>query len=150
MRCPTPGKGFSLVEVMVAIGLSAIVIGAAVGAFHGSLVEQAASKHKWVAFSIGQQQMEMLASIPKDAVPLAQNVASAVGAGTDADAICDMAIGPQHFRVNDLGAPSLTGTYELCWRVTDGSPSADLKNVRVVVLFPVLNGSGHVILQTIR
>jgi prepilin-type N-terminal cleavage/methylation domain-containing protein len=142
--------GFSLVEVMVAIGLSGLVVGTAVVAFRDSIVNQATAKHEWVAFSIAQQRMELLASIPTSSLALVQNTTSAIDAGTDADAVCDMPLGSQHFRVNDLGVPTADGVYELCWRVTDGSPSAALKNIRVVVKYPVFSGSRHVIVQTIR
>ncbi len=144
------GRGFSLVEVMVALALSGLVVGTAVVAFHDSVVNQASAKHEWIAFSIAQQRMELLAAIPRNSTILNDNTASAVGAGTAADALCTMTTGPQHFRVNELGDPDAAGVYDLCWRVTDGSPSADLKNIRVVVLYPVLNGSRHVIVQTIR
>ena len=58
-------RAFSLVEVMVALALSGLVVGTAVIAFHDSVVNQATAKHEWVAFSIAQQRMELLASSPK-------------------------------------------------------------------------------------
>jgi Tfp pilus assembly protein PilV len=141
---------FSLVEVMVAMGLSGLVVGTAVVAFHDSIVNQATAKHEWMAFSIAQQRMELLSSIPTGSLALVQNTTTAIDAGTDVDAVCNMPLGDQHFRVNELGVATADGVYELCWRVTDGSPSAALKNIRVIVKYPVFSGSRHVIVQTIR
>jgi prepilin-type N-terminal cleavage/methylation domain-containing protein len=142
---------FSLVEVMVALALGGVVVAGAVAAFRESLVAEAAAKHEWIAFSVAEQQMELLSTMPRDGALLAGNVAAGAAPGLAADALCsDIAFGPQRFKVDALGAKTTSGEYEMCLRITDGNPSGALKNVRVVVLYPSFGAAGHVVLQTIR
>jgi prepilin-type N-terminal cleavage/methylation domain-containing protein len=142
---------FSLIEVMVALALGGVIVAGAVAAFRESLVAEAAAKHEWIAFSVAEQQMELLSTMPRDGALLAGNVAAGAAPGLAADALCsDIPFGPQHFKVDALGAKTTSGEYEMCLRITDGNPSGALKNVRVVVLYPSFGAAGHVVLQTIR
>jgi len=146
----TSHHAFSLVEVMVAMALAGVVVASAVTSFKYSLDEQALAKREWLAFTVAQQQMEILASLPTTHPLLTANVSSAVAAGTPADAICtDVPPGTQHFRVNGLGDVATDGQFDVCFRVTDGSPLGSKKNVRVVVVYQS-GGARHVMLQTIR
>jgi prepilin-type N-terminal cleavage/methylation domain-containing protein len=141
---------FSLVEVMVAMALAGIVVASAVTSFKYSLDEQALAKREWLAFTVAQQQMEILASLQTTHPLLTGNVSSAIAAGTAADAICtDIPLGAQHFSVNGLGDVTTNGQFDVCFRITDGSPLGSKKNVRVVVVYQS-GGARHVVLQTIR
>ena len=143
-------RAFSLLEVMVAVALAGVLAGTVVATFKGSLDEQARSKHEWQAFTIAQQTMEKLSALPRSHELLAFNTPLSAGIpGTAADATCPMAAGEQNKTVNSLG-DNASGPYRMCIKVTDGHPSGNLKDVRVIVLFKTLTGSGNVILQTIR
>lgn len=143
-------QAFSLLEVMVAVALAGVLAATVTATFKGSLDEQARSKHEWQAFTIAQQTMETLSALPRTHELLAHNTQlSASTPGTNADATCPMALGVQHKMVNGLG-DAASGPYEMCIKVTDGHPSGNLKDVRVVVLYKTLTGNGNVLLQTLR
>lgn len=142
-------RGFSLIEVMVAMGLGGVIVASAVTTFKYALDEQALAKREWQAFTVAQQQMEVLAALPTTHPLLVGNVGP-TGAGTAADAICnDIVVGHQHFRTDGLGNLSATGSFDVCYRITDGNPIGSKKNVRVVVTYDS-GGKRHVMLQTIR
>ena len=141
--------GFSLIEVMVAMGLGGLIVASAVSSFKFSIEEQALAKREWQAFTIAQQRMEILAALPVTHPLLLGNV-SGGEAGTPADATCDdIAIGPQHLVMDGLGNEDDRGSFDVCYRVTDGNPIGSKKNVRVVVNYDS-GGKRHVMLQTIR
>jgi prepilin-type N-terminal cleavage/methylation domain-containing protein len=142
-------RGFSLIEVMVAMGLGGVIVASAVTTFKYALDEQALAKREWQAFTIAQQQMEVLAALPTTH-PLLVGNAGPANAGTPADAFCnDIPAGAQHFRTDGLGNTSSIGAFDVCYRITDGSPIGSKKNVRVVVNYDS-GGKRHVILQSIR
>lgn len=130
------------------MGLGGVIVASAVTSFKYSLDEQALAKREWQAFTIAQQRMELLSTLPLSHPLLTGNAAGA-GAGTDADGRCDDIAGPQRFRMNGLGEPLSGGQFEVCYRVTDGNPIGTKKNVRVVVVYDY-QGKRHVLLQTIR
>ena len=142
-------KGFSLVEVMVAMAIAGVLGATSVATFKGSLDESARSKHEWIAFTLAQKQMELLLSAPKNAAALQGDSATA-SPGSAVDESCADAEPARTSRLTELGAASSTGPYVLCWKVKAGSPSGDLRNIRVVVTFPLFQGSDHVFLQAIR
>jgi prepilin-type N-terminal cleavage/methylation domain-containing protein len=149
------GPGFSLIEVMVAMLLGGIVVGATVTSLKASLDEQGASKLEWESFTIAQQTMELLSALPRDHGLLSGNdgvgggTSPATGPGTAADRECaSIAQGAQHFRTNALGKVVSDGAFDVCIKVKDGHPFGVLKNVRVVVM--TSSGAGNVLLQTIR
>lgn len=143
-------QAFSLLEVMVAVALAGVLAATVTATFKGSLDEQARSKHEWQAFTIAQQMMEKLSALPRSHELLAHNTVLVAGVpGTAADATCPMGLGAQHKMVNGLGDDA-SGPYEMCVKVTDGHPSGNLKDIRVVVLYKTLTGNGNVLLQTIR
>ena len=135
---------------MVAVAFGGVVMATAASAFKTSLDEQALSKREWQAFTIAQQNMELLAALPRDHTMLgANNVGSAVP-GSKEDAICtDISVGAQHFRVDGLGVPKAGGQYDVCFKVKEGDPLGSLKNVRVVVVY-TFGVQRHVVLQTVR
>lgn len=142
-------RAFSLIEVMVAVGLGGVIVASAVTTFKYALDEQALAKREWQAFTVAQQQMEILAAVPTTHPLLTSNAGSS-NAGARADAVCnDIPVGLQHFRTDGLGNPSSSGAFDVCYRVTDGSPLGSKKNVRVVVNYDS-GGKRHVILQSIR
>jgi prepilin-type N-terminal cleavage/methylation domain-containing protein len=142
-------KGFSLVEVMVALALGGVVTAAAVTSFKASLDEQGISKRDWAAFTIAQQTMELVSSVPNDDSRLSANSTAALP-GSAGDAECaSITSTSQHFTTDELGVPTLGGPYEVCIKVNNANPFGQLKNVRVVVLYTA-PGARHVILQTIR
>lgn len=142
-------RGFSLIEVMVAMGLGGIIVASAVTSFKYTLDEQALAKREWQAFTIAQQRMEILAALPTSHTLLVGNVGG-TNAGTAADATCeDIGVGPQHLIMDGLGNEVATGQFHVCYRVTDGNPIGSKKNVRVVVTYDS-GGKRHVMLQTIR
>jgi prepilin-type N-terminal cleavage/methylation domain-containing protein len=142
-------KGFSLVEVMVALALGGVITATAVTSFKASLDEQGISKRDWAAFTIAQQTMEVVSSVPDDDSRLSTN-STATSPGSAADAECaSITSTVQHFKTNDLGVPTVGGAYDVCIKVNNGNPFGQLKNVRVVVLYTAV-GARNVILQTIR
>jgi prepilin-type N-terminal cleavage/methylation domain-containing protein len=143
-------RAFSLIEVMVAMGLGGVIIASAVTSFKLSLDEQGIAKREWQAFTVAQQRMELLAALPSTHPLLTGTVSSAVGTGTVADAICsDIPLGTQHMKVDGLGLDNTAGQFEVCYRITDGNPLGSKKNVRVVALY-AFEGNRNVMLQTIR
>lgn len=144
-------RGFSLLEVMVAMAIAGIFVSNAVSAFAGSIHANADAKRSWVAFTIAQQQMEILSAIPVTALALAHN-STAVNLGKTADASCNGLPASLIRRVNTFGVADPKGFFELCWRVTVGSPARELRNIRVIVNYPKMASQevAHVVLQTIR
>lgn len=135
---------------MVAVAVAGLTVAAAVSSFKHSLDEQARSKKEWQAFTIAEQRMEMLASLPNSHPLLTANSAkSGVAAGSDADADCSEVGGAQHVVVDGLGNPDPKGGFDLCTKVTAGDPSGNLMNIRTFVNYE-LGGKRHVVLQTIR
>jgi prepilin-type N-terminal cleavage/methylation domain-containing protein len=142
-------RGFSLIEVMVALGLGAVIAATVVATFSSVLGAQGRSKREWEAFTIAEQQLELLASLPSDAGLLAPN-SNSTAPGAAADRRCDdIPAGPQHFRTNGLGDVRPSGAYDVCIKVTAGNPFGGLRNVRVVALYE-FGGTDGVLLQTIR
>lgn len=143
--------GFSLLEAMVAISLAGVIAATVVATFKGSLDSQARSKHDWQAFTIAQQFMERWASMPRASDLLNEN-SNTLTPGEGSDLTCSgVPLGERHLKVDELGLAKATGLYNVCVKVTDGSPESSLKNVRVLVEYT--NGSGaleHVLLQTVR
>lgn len=144
-------RGFSLLEVMVAVAVAGLSIAAAVSSFKHSLDEQARAKKEWQAFTIAEQRMELLAALPATHPFLTPNsAAGSIRAGSIEDADCSEVTNvAQHSRVNGLGITEATGFFDLCTKVTAGDPSGNLLNVRTFVTYE-LGGKQHVVLQTIR
>lgn len=142
-------RGFSLLEVMVAFALTGVIAATVVASFKGSVDEQARSKHEWQAFTIAQQQMELLMAVAKSSSTLDGDASAAIP-GTTADRTCADATATNKRRVNELGIASAGGAYELCWKIKNGSPVGTLKNIRVVVTYPSGSGTGNVYVQAIR
>jgi hypothetical protein len=135
---------------MVAIGLAGVIAAAVTVAFQGALVEQEDARHEWAGFTIAQQRMELLASMPRGAADLTANSTHAQP-GSDADATCDdVPMGPRHYRVDDLARPAADGFYEVCWKVNANHPIGNVQNIRVVATWPTRSGRGHVLMQTVR
>lgn len=131
------------------MGLGGVIVASAVTTFKYALDEQALAKRDWQAFTLAQQRMEILASLPTTHPLLVGNVGGAK-AGTAADAFCDdVPLGAQHLKLDGLGNEVPTGAFDVCYRITDGSPFGSKKNVRVVVTYNS-GGERHVMLQTIR
>jgi len=142
-------RAFSLIETMVALAISGVLAATVVSTFSAALNEQAKSKRDWAAFTIAQQNMELLASLPKGAAELSAN-SNAANPGNAADRICtDIPDGLQHFRTNELGVKTAGGAYDVCMRVTAGNPLGSLNNIRVVVTYD-FGGTHAVQLQSIR
>lgn len=146
------GRGFSLLEAMVAIVMAGVVAAIVVATFKGSLDEQSRSKNDWQAFTIAQQQMELFAALPRSSAMLNENDTNA-NPGSVADATCTgVPTGDgRHQRVDALGNLSATGSFDVCVKVTDNKPEGALKYVRVIVDYTGHNGATeHVALQTVR
>lgn len=143
-------RGFSLVEAMVAIGLAGVIAAAVTVAFQGALVEQEDARHEWAGFTIAQQRMELLASMPRSAADLTEN-STVAEPGMAADATCDdVPMGPRHYRVDALAVPADNGFYEVCWKVNANHPIGNVQNIRVVVSWATRSGRSHVLMQTVR
>ena len=114
--------------------------------------EQGRSKKEWQSFTIAQQVMEQWASMPRSSALLDENDSGNQAAGTEADGTCaGIPDGDRHYRADELGNKVTTGPYEVCVKITSGSPEPGLVNVRVVVVYTDNNtGSRHVLLQTAR
>lgn len=145
-----PPAGFSLIEAMVAIGLAGVIAASVTIAFQGALVEQEDARHEWAAFTIAQQRMELLASMPRGAADLTEN-STATAPGSASDATCDdVPMGPRHHKVDDLAVPAEDGFFDVCWKVNANHPVGNVNNIRVVVTWPTRTGRGHVLMQTVR
>ena len=151
MKSAASGRqAFSLVEAMVALALAGVIAASVAASFQGALVEQEDARHEWVGFTIAQQRMELLASMPRGSADLIEN-STQPDPGSDDDATCaDVANGPRHLTVNALGIPDLNGVYEVCWKVNGNHPIGNVSNIRVVVTWPTRSGRGHVLMQTVR
>lgn len=141
---------FSLIEAMVAIAIAGLAAAAVTAAFQGALVEQEDARHEWAGFTIAQQRMELLASMPRGAADLDAN-STHPDPGGDADATCDdVSMGPRHYRVDAIGLAHQDGVYEVCWKVNANHPVGNVNNIRVIATWPTRSGRGHVLLQTVR
>jgi prepilin-type N-terminal cleavage/methylation domain-containing protein len=155
MRSRRP-RGFSLIEAMVALAASAVVTTTAITIFKTTIDEQSKASHEWSAFTIAEQRMELLANAPRNSSLLDDTVADASGVtpGSVADQQCTSGVDGKltaDMKVDMLGVASSNGSFELCWKMTAGSPSGSLRNVRVIVTYPKGNGTrGYVFLQTFR
>jgi type II secretory pathway pseudopilin PulG len=143
-------KAFSLVEAMVAIAIAGLIAATVTAAFQGALVEQADARHEWAGFTIAQQRMELLASMPRGAADLDAN-STHPEPGSAADATCDdVPMGPRRYLVDAAGLASPTGDYEVCWKVNANHPIGNVNNIRVIATWPTRSGRGHVLMQTVR
>lgn len=141
-------------EAVAALTLASLVLVGALGAYANAQHARADANHEWIAFSLAQTQIEMLASAPADHALVEDVTADAVTAiGSDDDAQCatgvDGSLSPA-MRVDALGQPRDDGLYTLCWKVTGGDPFGTLKNIRVIAGYPGQGARRHVLLQTIR
>lgn len=149
-------RGFTLIEALAALVVSAVVVAASVGAFVAALRSQGDQKHAWVAFSIAQSKMEELGALDKVAAVLDDDTADTIPAAQIASATDGQcATGVDHglsidYKVDALGNVDANGLYKLCWKVTDGLPSGQLKWIRVVVEYPEQGGTDHVLLALVR
>ena len=144
-------RGFSLLEAMVALSMAGVLGGTVAATMRGSILEQSRSKHEWEAFTVAQQTMERWSAMPRSS-PLMDQNSSTTTPGSSADNTCaGVPGGERHRRVDAYGVPSVNGVYDVCVKVTDGSPETTLKNIRVVVEYR--DGSGataNTVLQTYR
>jgi prepilin-type N-terminal cleavage/methylation domain-containing protein len=142
-------RGFSLLETLAALAVAAILGASVAATFGAALVDQGRGKREWAAFTIAEQTLELLASLPPDTGLLSPNSTSTTP-GTPADVVCsDVPPGPQHYRTDALGTPVADGGFEVCIKVTAGNPVGSLRNVRVVVLYD-FRGNHGLLLQTVR
>lgn len=145
-------RAFSLIEVMVSLGIAALTGSMAVAAFQRGVAQAGAGDREWIAFTLAQQQLEMLAAAPRTSALLDDVVADAATPGSRADANCATGVdGRVAARVDALGVAAANGPYELCWKTTDDHPSGSLKNVRAIVTFPSERGERKSVqLQVLR
>ncbi len=146
--------GFTLMEAVAALTLASLVLVGALGAYANAQHARADAHHEWIAFSLAQTQLEMLASAPADHVLLDDTTLDSVTPiGGEDDAQCDNGVDGSlspDMRVDALGQPRSDGLYALCWKVTGGDPFGTLKNIRVIAGYPAQGARRHVLLQTIR
>lgn len=118
------GRGFTLIEVMVAIALLVIGILGLIATATSVIQGNAISRQMTTAMSLAQERMEILKR--------QSYTASDLTAGNH----------------NDPGNP-LSAIYTRTWSVTDNSPAANMKTVQVTVAW-TRKGSNHSVnLQTI-
>lgn len=142
-------RGFSLLEAMVALALSALIAASVVATFKGALDDQGKSKHEWIAFTIAQQTMERLSAASRNSAVLAENDPGRANPGQGTDLQCDLNDPLTHFRVDEFGVAAATGVYDLCWKIT-ADAILNVRNLRVLVTYPSETGTSHVLLQTLR
>lgn len=150
-----PPRAFTLLETLVALGLFGVLVASVVSTFSGSIQLQGKSRQEWAAFSLAQQQLELLTSLPPTSPMLVPNSPLVAGVlpGSEVDATCStIPVGAAHFRTDpfSFNRDVSSGTFEVCTKVSQGSPFGALLNIRVVVLYPTKTGTGHVLLHTIR
>jgi prepilin-type N-terminal cleavage/methylation domain-containing protein len=146
-------RGFSLIEAMVALSISAIIGLSAIVAFKQTVSVATNNEHAWVAFTLAEKRMELLSGAASSATILNDITVDAAPPGSDGDHTCASGVdgpAPADIRVDEEGKPSATGAYELCWKVTQNDPLGQLRNIRVVATYPVDGARRHVFLQTIR
>lgn len=142
-------RAFSLIETMVALGLGGVIAANVVVTFSAAINTQGRGKREWAAFTIAQQNLELLAALPNDSEFLLANDSS-LTPGARSDLTCTgIPLGVQHFRTNGLGDKLATGQFDVCYKITSANPIGGLRNVRVVVLYE-FGGQSGVLLQTVR
>lgn len=153
-RSIAAAAGFTLMEAMVSLAVSAVMLLGALGSYTAAQRARADARHEWTAFTLAQTRLEMLASAPREHALLVDDTPDAVTElGGAADAQCESGVDhavTTDMRVDGLGQPRADAPYTLCWKVTGGNPFGPLKNLRVVVGYPVGQERRHVLLQTIR
>lgn len=141
-------RAFGLIEAMSAIAVAGIAFTAAIGLYVSAMRQAALQKHEFIALSIAQQKMEMLASVPLNS-PLLSNSSG----GDVHDASPESGVdGPDtdSQQVNGIGEPDPDGPYRVYWKIENTSGS-----IRSVVVYtrypsPADSVNNYVSLETMR
>jgi prepilin-type N-terminal cleavage/methylation domain-containing protein len=140
-------KGFTLIESMVSIAIAGLALAGSLALFSTSTRQAQRQERELVAFTIAQQKIELLSSVPKGSPLLAQVEVGDVNdpslfAGVDGPL-------PALRRVDGFGDPRVDGEYVVYWKVEPEFGS--LSRVRVYVRFPPVDvEANHVVLETLR
>lgn len=149
-------KGFTLIEAVISLTIAGLVVASAISTYRVAQLQQRDQKGEWIAFTVAQQQMELLGSMPKESISLDDDTGDGISAalfGTKDDANCDVGVDGSltaDMKVNETGRADASGNYLLCWKVTDGSPQGTLKNIRVIGGYGPPGDRSYVLLQVIR
>jgi len=142
-----------MIEAMIALAISGVVSATALNIYKTTMDDHAKAAHEWSAFTIAQSRMELLANAPRNSSLLNDTAADSASPGTTADQTCSGGVDGKlstDMRVDALGRASAGGAFELCWKVTNGSPQGSLRNIRVVATYPANGTRKSVFLQTFR
>jgi prepilin-type N-terminal cleavage/methylation domain-containing protein len=138
-------KGFTLIEVMVAAALLAVVGTVGLATFQAASGQQGKNRHEWIAFSIAQQRMELLSAAPKAAAIMTPKATDDLStnscAGVDVE---------RSYKVDQYGMPNVNGLYQLCWKIVGDVPIGNTRTVEVLVFYPPGGGNNRVQLRTVR
>ncbi len=127
-------KGFTLLEVLIALAIFAIgILGVAKMQLSG--ISGNASSRGWTeAATIGQQQMEMLMSLPYNDPLLLDTQNDGTSQDADNDGIDDDG---GNFGLDEIAAPDQSATvdtvYNLFWNIAVDEPVTDTKKIRLIV-----------------
>lgn len=140
-------RGFTLIESMVSLAVAGLALAGSLALFSTSTRQGQRQERELVAFTIAQQKIELLASVPKGSPLL---VSSQPGDVNDPGLVEGVDGPPPAERfVNGLGDPSPTGEYLVYWKVEPEIGS--LARIRVYVRFPPVDvEANHVVLETFR
>jgi prepilin-type N-terminal cleavage/methylation domain-containing protein len=138
-------RAFTLIEVMVAAALLAVVATVGLATFQAATSQQGKNRHEWVAFAIGQQRMELLSAAPKSASILTPKAADDLSTNS-----CVGVETTRNYKVDQFGRPDANGIYQLCWKVVGDVPIGNTRTVEVLVFYPPGGGNNRVQMRTVR
>ena len=152
-------KGFTLIEAMVALGISSIVIVSAMATFRIGLSKQSNQNYDWFAFTLAQQHLELLSAVDASSPDLSDNSGDAVAPaefGRQADATCATGVDQLNYYDRAGNRAAAADKFVVCYKITDDA-TTNMKYVRVVVGYAPdeptitdLSDLNYTILQVLR
>lgn len=140
-------RGFTLIEAMVSLAIAGLALAGSLALFSTSQQQSSRQEKELVAFTIAQQKIELLSSVPRGSPLLQSTVSGDVQdpsplVGVDGPVLAER-------KVNALGDPATDGPYLVYWKVEPEIGS--LVRVKVYVRFPPVDvEANHVAVETFR
>lgn len=153
-------RGFTLIEAMVALGISSIVILSAMSTFRIGITRQTDQGNSWMAYTLAQKWIEILSAFDATSSMLQDTVDDAVTPaefGSTADATCATGADWLLYRNREgVNTGTVADKYVVCGKIADDDPN-NMKIVRVVAGYNAdgttvtdLTTPNYIILQVMR
>jgi prepilin-type N-terminal cleavage/methylation domain-containing protein len=141
-------RGFTLIEAMVSMAVASFALAGSLALCSTGQKQASRQDKELSAFTIAQQKMEMLSSVPVKSPLLASTVTGDVN---DASALTGVDGPPVAERsVDALGLPNAAGPYLVYWKI-EPEGTSDLRRVKVYVRYPPVDvEANRVALETFR